>query len=42
MSTVLQVTGMAIVVAGVALISVPAAVITGGILTVIIGLAVVK
>lgn len=39
MSTIVQVAGLALVVVGVALFSIPAAVITAGILTVITGLA---
>lgn len=39
MTTIIQVAGLAIIVTGVALLSVPAAVITAGVLTVIVGLA---
>jgi uncharacterized membrane-anchored protein YitT (DUF2179 family) len=39
MSTFIQVAGFGLIVAGVALFSIPAAVITAGILTVITGLA---
>lgn len=40
MSTIIQVAGLVTIVVGVALFSVPVAVITAGVLTVIVGLAV--
>jgi hypothetical protein len=39
MSTIIQVAGLGLIVAGVALLSIPAAVITAGLLTVIVGVA---
>ena len=39
MSTIIQVAGLATIVTGVALLSIPAAVITAGILMVIVGVA---
>ena len=42
MSTVLQLTGSVLIVAGVALFSIPAALITGGVFAILIGLAVRK
>lgn len=39
MTTIIQVAGMALIVAGVALMHIPAALITAGVLTVLIGLA---
>jgi hypothetical protein len=39
MSTFIQVAGLGLIVAGVALLSIPAAVITAGLLTVIVGVA---
>jgi len=39
MSTIIQVAGLATIVAGVALFSIPAAVITAGLLTVIVGVS---
>ena len=42
MTTIIQVAGLGLIVAGVALIHIPAAVITAGVLTVLIGLAVAR
>jgi len=42
MTTIIQVAGLGLIVAGVALINIPAAVITAGVLTVLIGLAVAR
>jgi hypothetical protein len=39
MSTIIQVAGLATIVTGVALLSIPAAVITAGVLMVIVGVA---
>jgi len=39
MSTIIQVAGLSTIVAGVALLSIPAAVITAGVLMVIVGVA---
>jgi len=42
MSTVLQVVGLALIVTGVAFFNIPAAIITAGVLTVLVGLAVAR
>ena len=39
MSTIVQVAGLGLIVAGVALLSIPASFITAGVLTVVVGLA---
>ena len=42
MSTIVQVAGLGLIVTGVALLSIPAAVITAGALTVVFGLAMAR